>query len=192
MVDPKATYDKKSKTTRYENVPLPLQSAVHGDDAVGWDAAHSGQYVNGGFLSLVNGTRNHGSGDPFGFDPFDGCGWACGLATGTTALLSGAAAGAVCLGSLGLGCGVATFAAGGLTSLVYEATSTDADGGDLVCSFFLGPTDPAAGFVITGGMAVHSAAAAGLSGSADIGVTVAKSYGSRTSRGGVSTAAGVC
>jgi len=79
---------------------------------------------------------------------FDGCGWKCAVATITTGILAGGTAGAVCVFTVGIGCGAATAAAVGTTSVVYEATSNpDADGGDLVCAFFFGPSNSNANVV---------------------------------------------
>ncbi len=100
-------------------------------------------------------------------NPFAGCGWDCALATGTAGLLASGTAGGICFFTAGLACGAAVTGAIGATSVVFEATSTDADGGDLVCAFFLGPSSPAA-----------SASATALSGGATL------------AREGIETAAG--
>ena len=85
------------------------------------------------------------------------CGKACAVATSVTAALSWSVAGGVCYFSGGTLCGVATYAAGGTTSVVYEATSVDVDGGDLVCAFLVGPSDPAGSagsLLLSGALAV--------------------------------------
>jgi RHS repeat-associated protein len=90
--------------------------------------------------------------------PFEGCGWACAIATVTTAIVSYATAGTLCAGAtvatLGFAgsvvCTGGWLAATGTTNVVYEATSRDNETlGDLGCAFFFGPSNGVAGGVIT-------------------------------------------
>jgi len=103
--------------------------------------------------------------------PFDGCGWQCAIATITTGVVSFGTAGAFCAGATVVTLGAAApgactagwFAATGVTSVVYEATSRKGESvGDLACAFLFGPTNQVANIAITsaGGRSVPGAAKA--------------------------------
>lgn len=85
-----------------------------------------------------------------GLDWAGGCGLTCAVATGVSGLMAGGVAGGICTFTVGIGCGIAITAAVGTTSLVFESTSNPgADGGDLACSFFFGPSNGVANVVST-------------------------------------------
>ena len=112
---------------------------------------------------------------PKGAGPFDGCGGGCAVATGVMGLAAFSSAGAACALTAGCGCPASIFIAGGLTSVVYEATSNPrAKGGQLACAFVFGPSIDAATAAISIASAGTSAAVAG---SGQLAIGVVKSVG---------------
>jgi RHS repeat-associated protein len=121
--------------------------------------------------------------------PVEGCGWACGVATGVTALGTGTLAAGGCVLSAGFGCAVSVVVATGVTSVVYEATSTDGeDGGDLVCAFVVGPSDPYANATT---MAVGAGSSAVTNG-ANRAVAAGSSIAQDAAVGEIASGSGLC
>lgn len=112
---------------------------------------------------------------PKGAGPFEDCGGGCAVATGVMGIASFSSAGAACALTVGFGCPASILLAGGLTSVVYEATSNpNAKGGQLACAFVFGPSSNAAAAVISVASAGTSAAVAG---SGKVAMAAVKSVG---------------